>query len=90
MKKLLTLLILFTVQFLLVAQEVAAQCAMCQATVESSMSEGAGIGAGLNAGILYLAAFPYLVLGGIAYFWYKNSKKRRDAKRIQISGNYPV
>lgn len=90
MKKLLTLLTLFAVQVLLFTQETVAQCAMCQATVESSMSEGAGIGAGLNAGILYLAAFPYLVLGGIAYFWYRNSKKRRDAKRVQISGNYSV
>ncbi|EAY29050.1 hypothetical protein [Microscilla marina] len=90
MKKLLTLLALFSIQIIFVTQKAAAQCAMCQATVESSMSEGAGIGAGLNAGILYLAAFPYLVLGGIAYFWYKHSKKRRDAKRIQISGNYSV
>ena len=90
MKKLLTLLTLAVIQLIFFTQESVAQCAMCRASVESSISEGAGIGAGLNAGILYLAVFPYLILGGIVYFWYKNSKKRRDAKRIQISGNYSV
>lgn len=90
MKKLLTLLTLFAVQLIFFVQESTAQCAMCRASVESSISEGAGIGAGLNAGILYLAVFPYLILGGIAYFWYKHSKKRRNAKRLQISGNYSM
>jgi hypothetical protein len=48
---------------------------MCSATVESSIKEGRHIGAGLNAGILYLMSVPYILIGTIAFFWYKNSRK---------------
>lgn len=56
--------------------EIWAQCAMCRATVETSASNGGDLVAGLNAGIIYLATIPYLMLGGLAYFWYRSSRKR--------------
>lgn len=45
-----------------------AQCAMCRAVLESetdsSMAEG------VNNGIVYLMAFPYLLVAGIAFVIY--------------------
>jgi hypothetical protein len=53
----------------------AAQCAMCRATVESNIENGGKtVGRGLNDGILYLMSIPYIVLGGIGYMVYKNWK----------------
>ncbi|MEZ4901405.1 MAG: hypothetical protein R2822_06405 [Spirosomataceae bacterium] len=53
-----------------------AQCAMCKGAVETNMSTGRNvIGNGINAGIAYLFAFPYLIVGIIAFLWYRNSKK---------------
>ena len=54
-----------------------AQCAMCRASVESSNGEEQDtIANGLNKGILYLMAVPYILAGGIGYFWYKYSKRK--------------
>ncbi len=57
---------------LIFLQDVAAQCAMCKATVESSDAEG--VASTINAGILYLFAAPYLAVAVVGYFWYKSSK----------------
>ena len=58
-----------------------AQCAMCRGSVETNMSTGRNvIGNGLNGGILYLFAFPYLIVGVIAYMWYRSSKKAQLQK----------
>ncbi|UMB52720.1 hypothetical protein MKD41_10275 [Lutibacter sp. A64] len=50
-----------------------AQCAMCKAVVESggdtSQAEG------LNSGILYLMAFPYLLVGVLLFFIFKYRRK---------------
>lgn len=59
-----------------------AQCAMCRATVETSMADGdVTIAAGLNTGIFYLLATPYIVISVIAYLWYK--KSRENAKKVK-------
>ena len=87
MKKILAIITLLILNLITTNQELIAQCAMCRASVESSISEGAGVGAGLNAGILYLSAFPYLILGVLAFLWYRNSKKRH-AQRVKVSGNF--
>lgn len=69
-----------------------AQCAMCRATVENNISSGENrIGSGLNTGILYLMVTPYLVIGVIGYFWYRNSRKKlatqiRVARAIRTGG----
>ena len=63
-----------------------AQCAMCRATVENNFSQGElVVGSGLNMGILYLFLAPYLVIGVVAYFWYRNSKKA--GKRPKLNFN---
>lgn len=71
---------LFALVLLLVVRfNTAAQCAMCRATVENNVSNGElSIGAGLNTGILYLMLLPYIILGTIAYLWYRNSRKYTD------------
>lgn len=51
-----------------------AQCAMCKAVVESGDAE---IAEGLNTGIIYLMAFPYILVGIAAYLLYRNWKKNK-------------
>ena len=68
LKRLVLILLLFTTSFALQAQ-----CAMCRAVLESetdnSMAEG------VNNGIVYLAAIPYLLMGGLIYFIYRSRRK---------------
>ncbi|MFN6943377.1 MAG: hypothetical protein ACK4ND_00405 [Cytophagaceae bacterium] len=75
-------------------QESFAQCAMCRATVENNVNEGASeegktIGAGLNSGILYLMCIPYILACVIAFMWYRESKKTKERriKTLQILQN---
>lgn len=51
-----------------------AQCAMCRAALESE--EGGEKAAAVNDGIVYLMAFPYLLVGALGYFIYKYRKKK--------------
>ena len=52
-----------------------AQCAMCRATLENNLSDGElEVGSSINTGILYLFATPYLVIGIIAFMWYRHSR----------------
>lgn len=58
-----------------------AQCAMCRTTVENNVSAGdTSLASGLNLGIMYLFIAPYLVIGAIAFFWYRNSRKEHGKK----------
>lgn len=51
------------------------QCSMCRAVAESSHNDGSSIANGLNTGILYLMAFPYLLLlFGLISFFFTNHK----------------
>lgn len=60
------------------------QCAMCRITLENNVSNGeAGIGASINFGILYLLVMPYLLIGILAYFWYKKSKANARKKHLK-------
>ncbi len=68
-----------------VAPDAFSQCAMCRATVESTVSNGRSVVASdLNFGILYLLMAPYLIVAGISYLWYRTSRKEH-AERIKIS-----
>jgi len=60
------LLVLFTVP-------VDAQCAMCRAVLESE--EGQKTAKGINNGIVYLMIIPYVLIGAVGYFIYRNKKK---------------
>lgn len=55
-----------------------AQCAMCRAVLESS--ENQATAEGINNGIMYLMVFPYLAIGGIAYFVYRSYKKNKSSE----------
>lgn len=53
-----------------------AQCAMCKAAAQTDLEGGQGVADGLNEGILYLMAFPYLLIGGVAFMWYRHQKQK--------------
>lgn len=70
---------------LTVMPDLLAQCAMCRGTVESTVSNGRSIVASeLNLGILYLLSIPYLLVAGISYLWYRNSKQEYG-KRLEVA-----
>ena len=60
------------IAFLFIAQFTSAQCAMCKAVVESGDAE---IAESVNSGIIYLMAFPYILVGIGVYVLYRNYKK---------------
>ncbi len=64
----------FLILMLMLSQYIPAQCAMCKAVVESG---DAKMAEGLNTGIIYLMAFPYILVGLGAYFLYRNWKKNK-------------
>lgn len=69
--------------FSLAPLAVSAQCTMCKTQVESSRTEKDGYDfSGLNKGILYMATIPYLLMGAVGYFWYRNthSAKKTTSK----------
>ncbi|MFP4089722.1 MAG: hypothetical protein ACLFUB_04350 [Cyclobacteriaceae bacterium] len=84
MKKVLVAAVLFLTVGL---NDLLAQCAMCRATIENNVSHGeTTIGSGLNLGILYLFVTPYLLIGLLAYLWYKKSSKHaRKISRVRYS-----
>jgi hypothetical protein len=59
-----------------------AQCPMCRMSLESNLKNGGTAGKGINAGILMLLTTPYLLVGGIAYVWYRNRKNQDQAELV--------
>ncbi len=48
---------------------------MCRTQIVNNVSAGeTNLAAGLNFGILYLFVTPYILVGVIAFLWYRNSK----------------
>ncbi|MEO5912274.1 MAG: hypothetical protein ABIP95_15405 [Pelobium sp.] len=76
-------ILFFLVSPLFVANKANAQCAMCQATVESNLKAGGTSGAGLNGGIMYLMAAPYLAVAAIGLLWYKKYRKKNVSIAIK-------
>lgn len=67
----------------IVGTDVHAQCAMCKMSAEAGTKAGNTQGLGVNPAILYLAAFPYLIISTIAYLFWKNYKrKQREEKEL--------
>ena len=64
---------IFSIMFilLLIQMDVGAQCAMCTKTA-SQMGEKPALG--MNQGILYLMGMPFVIVGVIAYRWWKSQK----------------
>ncbi len=64
--------------FLVLSTPVEAQCAMCRAVLESE--EGQETAKGINNGIVYLMIIPYILIGAVGYFIYRNKKNSKVAK----------
>lgn len=71
---LLSIALIFTVP----TASVNAQCPMCKISAESNLKNGGKAGRGLNAGILYMFATPYLLVGGLAFVWWRYNRRRKD------------
>ncbi len=56
----------------LVSVDSFAQCAMCRAVVEQGGEE---VAEGINSGIVYLMAFPYLLVSVALFLFYRSWKK---------------
>lgn len=69
-----TLSTLFSLVVWLWPMVAGAQCAMCKATAETNLSGGGSAAEGLNGGILYLMAFPYILLLIVGIAWYRRRK----------------
>ncbi len=52
-----------------------AQCPMCKMSAESNLQNGGTDGRGLNSGILYMLLLPYLMVGGVGYWWWRNRRQ---------------
>jgi len=65
------------VLFLVISQNTNAQCAMCRAVLES---EETGIHAeSINDGIVYLMAFPYILLAVVGWAIYRVMTKKKKS-----------
>lgn len=71
--------ILFLFLIVLLPNLAEAQCAMCRAVLESEGSEAAA--KGINDGIVYLMIFPYVLVGGIAYFIYRSFRNKGNVEK---------
>lgn len=58
-----------------------AQCPMCRMSAETNLKNGGSAGRGLNAGILYMLATPYLIVGGLAFVWWRNRRKEEEEEK---------
>lgn len=57
-----------TILFFLFSALSRAQCAMCRAVLESETDSN--MAEGVNNGIVYLMAFPYILVAGIGFIIY--------------------
>lgn len=74
--------LLLGVFFSLAPHTAAAQCTMCKTQVEAARTEKDGYDfSGLNKGILYMATIPYLLMGAVGYFWYRNSRAKKLVRK---------
>ncbi|HAD15022.1 MAG TPA: hypothetical protein DCF33_21570 [Saprospirales bacterium] len=55
-----------------------AQCAMCKGAAEANLRQGGGDPKGLNNGILYMLSIPYLLVGCIGYWWWRNRRMEKE------------
>ncbi|MEY4646727.1 MAG: hypothetical protein RIQ98_563 [Bacteroidota bacterium] len=74
-------LFFLVLMLILIQWDADAQCAMCRTTVESTVSNGrSNIATGLNTGILYLLTAPYLLVGAVAWLWFRQSKQEQKER----------
>ncbi len=75
----LALLVLFV---FIIPIDVLAQCPMCRMAAESNLQDGGTQARGLNNGILYMLSMPYLLIGTLAFLWYKNRRKEVELNEL--------
>ena len=83
LRNLLAILSLITILSIMAVEPAQAQCSMCTANAENSVSNGNTEGKGLNDGILYLLAAPYLAIACIGFIWYKKYRRKDIAMDIR-------
>lgn len=66
---------IFAVAALLYANASQAQCAMCRAVLESE--DNGQQAEAVNDGIVYLMAFPYILVAVIGYVIYRSRRKKK-------------
>lgn len=66
---------IFVICFLFFGISSNAQCAMCRAVLETE--EGGVKAEAVNDGIVYLMAFPYILVGILGYVIYKTRQKKK-------------
>ena len=59
-----------------IAPQAQAQCSMCTISAEQGSKNGNTQSKGINDGIIYLLAFPYILIAGIGLLWYRNYRKK--------------
>ena len=67
-------IITFIVLGLFISLDLYAQCPMCRMSAETNLNEGGDAGLGLNKGIIYLLTIPYILVGTIAFLWWRNNQ----------------
>ena len=77
MKRFIALVFVFLF-FAFAVSNLHAQCAMCQATAESSRDAGSSNSEGINKGVLYLFLTPDLLIGTVGFFWWRARKKVQE------------
>ena len=77
-KKIMLLGLMIVALIIMSSDTLLAQCPMCRMSAESNLANGGTDGRGLNNGILYMLAAPYLLIGAVAYIWWRNRKKGVD------------
>lgn len=78
MKRFVPVISLITLLVFAAAPDLLAQCPMCRATAETNLANGGTEGRGLNNGILYMLGMPYLLIGTIAFLWWRNRRKEGE------------
>ncbi len=63
--------------FLFVVDFAFGQCSMCKAVSESNLKGGGAAAVGLNNGIMYLMAFPYIMIAMVAFLWYRHRQANK-------------
>jgi hypothetical protein len=71
MKKSALLYVLIFCSLFLISHSLGAQCSICTKTAQQLGEKPA---AGLNSGIMYLAFFPFAIVGYIGYKWWQKNK----------------
>ena len=71
---------ILTLTFMLaIVWDSASQCSMCRAVLETEADQGQA--EAINDGIVYLMAFPYILVFGVLYFVYKTFQKKNKEEQ---------